>query len=198
MVQVASVIKFCRFLLSSQQRLGSARVFHLPCRIIYLTLFHQQIIPGRVECFFGVQGKTFCQCMHTPDIAVNKVLLVVLLGYITLFLENITLWPGLSCRCRFKVQVQTSLSPGVSLIVTSTASGSLSLILWSILYTVLLKWYLCFCFSLWFRNNFLKGGQRSNFSISLFYFYFLQNKIHIFKHNYIHTDCYIMDLKQIK
>ena len=37
------------------------------------------------------------------------------------------------------------------------------------------------------------------FLILKFYFYYLQNKMHTFKHNYIHTDYYILDLKkQIK
>ena len=51
----------------------------------------------------------------------------------------------------------------------------------------------------------LTGGKRVGEHSGLFFFceilflFFLQNIIHIFKHNYLHTDYYIMDLKkQIK
>ena len=37
------------------------------------------------------------------------------------------------------------------------------------------------------------------FIFEILFLFLLQNKIHIFKHNYIHTDYHIMDLKkQIK
>ena len=48
------------------------------------------------------------------------------------------------------------------------------------------------------QSAFFKAAPDSGWAWYYFYF-FLQNKIHIFKHNYIHTDYYIMDLKkQIK
>ena len=66
-----------------------------------------------------------------------------------------------------EVQLQTCLSPGEPLIVTFTASGSLCLTPWSKLYTVLLKWCLCFCFFV-VQEQFLKGETSSIFiNISL-------------------------------
>ena len=60
---------------------------------------------------------------------------------------------------------------------------------------------------LWFAPCALKDSWKRIFfppkCLSIFiylfiYLFILQNKIHIFKHSYIHTDYYIMDLKQIK
>jgi len=68
-----------------------------------------------------------------------------------------------------------------------------------------LKIVLVFSSPLWFHRNFkifffyISVKNAIGFFFLKFYFYFLQNKIHTSKHNYIRTDYYIMDLKkQIK
>lgn len=64
---------------------------YLPCVIhLFDSCFTSRSFLGEqsfcvTSCFFWVQGKSFCQSMHTPDIVANKVLLVFPLGSITYF-----------------------------------------------------------------------------------------------------------------